>query len=253
MAVYGCLKLFKQLFNTKKLLFKRLFTSCETFIKTINSYIIMFNWLFKKTEKNELEQHKGAVQTALNNVKQDMTSLSKWIKHLDTQDSQIKNEVEELSQDMLYIRKEIEEIKEMIAQNNEQKVEVIAPIIKQRQTATPKQTAVLANQTAVQTTVQAAFFTKLSLSEKQIMSILMDSELKLSYEDLSALTGKDMATLRGQVNSIKQKCEGLIEEQIEKNGKKRLYVPEEIKAMLLRKAKNSRKRGKIRENESYSA
>jgi seryl-tRNA synthetase len=201
----------------------------------------MFGWLFKKEEKKEFEQHRGAVQTALNSVKQDMTSISKWIKHLDGQDSEIKKDVESLMDEITSIKNELAEIKEMV---KEEKPVEISPIFKRQQTAVDKQTPVYDVQTAVQTTVQAAFFTKLSVSEKAIVGILMNSELKLSYEDLAAMMGKDTTTIRGQVNSIKQKCEGLIEEQIEKNGKKRLYVPNKIRDLLLKKVRlrNKRKR-----------
>jgi chromosome segregation and condensation protein ScpB len=65
----------------------------------------------------------------------------------------------------------------------------------------------------------------------------MNSEMKLSYEDLALLLGKEKSTIRGQVNAIKQKKEGLIEEISEKNGKKRVYVPEEIKEKLAKYAK----------------
>jgi hypothetical protein len=251
-AVYGCLNLFKRLFMCYFLLFKRLFAWAERFIKTVFSYIIMFNWLFKKEDKQEFEQHKGAVQTALNNVKQDMANIGKWIKHLDSQDSSIKNDMEAVMGELASIREELSDIKDLVEEQNAEKAE---PVFKQRQTAVVKQTPVYDVQTAVQTTVQAAFFTKLSVSEKAIVGMLLNvhDDMKLSYEDLAAMTGKDTATVRGQVNSIRQKCDGIIEEQIEKNGKKRLYVPENIKDLLLRKAKNSKKRRKIEENPTYSA
>ena len=67
--------------------------------------------------------------------------------------------------------------------------------------------------------------------------VLLNSDLKLSYDDLAAMTGKSRATIRGQINSIKQKSEGLVEEIIEKNGKKRVFVPENIKEKLLKNVK----------------
>lgn len=224
--------------------FKRLWINFETFIKTANSYYIMFNWLFKKEDKKDFEQHKSAVQTALNNVKQDMGSISKWIKHLDQQDSIVKDDVEDIKEELSSIREELNEIKEMISENANNNTVKIEPLFKQRQTAAVKQTAVEGIQTAVQTTVQAGFLTKLSISERALIGILLQSELKLSYEDLAAVTGKDTATVRGQVNSIKQKCEGVIEEQVEKNGKKRLFIPENIKDLLLKKTKIRSKKDK---------
>ena len=74
----------------------------------------MFNWLIKKVKKEEFEQHKGAVQTALNNVKQDVGSLSKWIKHLDEQDSDIKEDIKSIGGELNYIRKDLEELKKML-------------------------------------------------------------------------------------------------------------------------------------------
>jgi hypothetical protein len=67
--------------------------------------------------------------------------------------------------------------------------------------------------------------------------LLLNSDLKLSYDDLAAMLGKERSTIRGQVNTIKQKSEGLIEESIEKNGKKRLYIPEDMREKLVKKAK----------------
>ena len=201
----------------------------------------MFDWLFKKVKKEDFDTHKGAVQTALNNVKQDIANVSKWIKHLDQQDSGIKSDVEAVMGEIASIREELAEMKELISSEKTIKIE---PLFKQQQTAAVKQTAVDDIKTAVQTTVQAGFLTKLSVSEKAIVGILMNSDMKLSYEDLAAMMGKDTATVRGQVNSIKQKCEGVIEEQIEKNGKKRLFVPENIKEMLLKRVKARQKRAK---------
>jgi DNA-directed RNA polymerase specialized sigma24 family protein len=206
----------------------------------------MFNWLIKKVKKDEFEQHKGAVQTALNTVKQDMSNISTWIKHLDKQDSEIKTDVNSITSELSSMKNEIEEIKKMISESNAQESQ---PIFKQRQTVKYKQTAVYANQTAVQTAVQAAFFTKLSISEKALIMILVNSELKLSYEDLAAMMGKDTATIRGQINSIKQKVEGLIEEQIERNNKKRLYIPDRMKNVLLKRMKVRQNREKTEENE----
>jgi len=51
------------------------------------------------------------------------------------------------------------------------------------------------------------------------------------------MLGKEKSTMRGQINSIKQKSVGLIEEIIEVNGRKRVFIPEEIKEKLLKKAK----------------
>jgi hypothetical protein len=68
--------------------------------------------------------------------------------------------------------------------------------------------------------------------------------MKLSYEDLAAMLGKRKSTIRGQVNSIRQKSEGLIEEIVGENNKKRVYIPEKNKEILLktRKVRSNKKR-----------
>jgi hypothetical protein len=58
------------------------------------------------------------------------------------------------------------------------------------------------------------------------------------------MLGKSRATIRGQVNAIKQKSEGLIEEIIEKNGKKRVFVPDEVKERMLKSVKVRVRNGK---------
>ncbi len=206
----------------------------------------MFNWLFKKEEKHVLDEHKQAVQTALNKVKQDMDHVGKWLKHLNETDSGLKKDVEDIKDDLTSIKNDMNELKEMLKQPEEK---IYAPIFKQPQTVRVKQTADYGVQTAVQNNVQAAFFDRLSISEKALIGILLSSDMKLSYEDLAVMTGKDPTTVRGQVNTIRQKAEGLIEEHVEKNGKKRLFVPEKIKGILLKRVKSKRKKEKTIELE----
>ena len=65
------------------------------------------------------------------------------------------------------------------------------------------------------------------------------------------MLGKTKATIRGQINVIKQKSEGLIEEVIGENNKKRVYIPEKAKNILL-KSKKIKERVKHRiESEEY--
>jgi len=104
-----------------------------------------------------------------------------------------------------------------------------------------KQTAVEGVQEVVQTAVQTGDFydilKKLSGNERLVIFTLLNSEMKLSYEDLALLLGKERSTIRGQINAIKQKSEGLIEEISEKNGKKRVFIPDRVKEKLQKYAK----------------
>ena len=119
-----------------------------------------------------------------------------------------------------------------------------------------KQTAVYDVQNTVQTAVQTGNFYEilknLSSNERLLIFTMLNAEsgMKLSYEDLALLLGKEKATVRGQINTIKQKSEGLIEEIIEKNGKKRVFIPEEIREKLSKYAKvRVKKKKKQVENE----
>jgi hypothetical protein len=79
--------------------------------------------------------------------------------------------------------------------------------------------------------------------------------MKLSYEDIAALLGKEKSTIRGQINAIKQKNEGLIEEYREVSGKKRIYIPEEVKGKIMKTVKlkvNGQKKPRKEKSESYN-
>jgi hypothetical protein len=197
----------------------------------------MFGIFSKKAEKREVEQLKQAVQTGFNSAKQDMNSLSTWVKHLNSEDSKLKEQISILNDEISSIKEELEGLKNVISIVGER------PIFKQRQTVFDKQTAFKGVLNTVQTGVQTAFLDNLSTTERAIIFVLLNSEMKLSYEDLAAMLGKEKATIRGQINSIKQKSEGLIEEIVGENNKKRVFIPEKAKEILLKTRKVRVKKG----------
>ena len=191
----------------------------------------MFNWLFKKKRIEKIEED---TKKGFEDVKKDINSVSGWIKHLDSEKNMQKNEIEDVKEDLSTIKEEIEGLKNMISiMGNTQKQQVFK---------TPKQlfkqqTGVQGVQTAVQTGVQTPNLDNFSITERAIIWVLLTADMKLSYEDIAAMLGKEKSTIRGQINRIKQKSESLIEEIIEKNGKKRVYMPEKFKETLLKKSK----------------
>tara|TARA_Y100000310_G_scaffold194632_1_gene194628 strand:- start:76 stop:663 length:588 start_codon:yes stop_codon:yes gene_type:complete len=191
----------------------------------------MFNFFKKKVEKEEFEQLKQAVQTGFGDVKQDMGDVSKWIKHLNSNEDSLKEEIGGLSEEIASVKEELENLKNMasIVGNGE--------VFKQGPTVFNKQTVFKGVLNSVQTGVQTAFLDKLSTTERAIIYILLNSDMKLSYADLAAMLGKRRATIRGQINSIKQKSEGLIEEIVSENNKKRLFISEKVKTALLKTQK----------------
>jgi hypothetical protein len=196
----------------------------------------MFNFFKKKVEKEEFEILKEGVQTGFNSVKQDIGDVSKWIKHLNIKDEAIKEEISELYIELATVKEELENIKNIVSIVGNKEV------FKQRQTVFNKQTGVNSVLNSVQTGVQTVFLDKLSTTERAIIFVLLNSDMKLSYEDLAAMLGKRKATIRGQINSIKQKSEGLIEEIISENNKKRVFIPEKIRETLLKTQKTRKVR-----------
>jgi predicted transcriptional regulator len=201
----------------------------------------MFGWLFKK--KNEEFEEK--TKEAFTGVKKDMDVVSKWIKHLNTQDKQLLDSINEIKIELSSIRDEIEGVREgldLIGENEKNKQ------VFRKMGVLNKQTGVLNVEDDVQTPVQTGSFYEilkgLSSNERMLIFTLMNSDMKLSYEDLAMLLGKERSTVRGQINAIKQKSEGLIEEISEKNGKKRVFVPVEIKEKLAKYAKVRVTKGK---------
>jgi hypothetical protein len=189
-------------------------------------------WNSKK--RKEIEQIKEDTKRGFESVKKDITSVSGWIKHLDSARENQKKDLEEIKETLSTIYEEIEGLKNVVSVMNDLKPK---QVFKTPSRVFNKQTAVEAVQTPVQTAVQTPNLEQFSITERAILWVLLNSDMKLSYDDLAAMLGKERSTIRGQINSIKQKSEEIIEEVIEKNGKKRVYIPDKIKENMLKKTK----------------
>jgi hypothetical protein len=189
-------------------------------------------WSSKK--RKEIEAIKEDTRRGFESVKKDITSVSGWIKHLDSSRDSQKKDIKEIKDILSSIEEEIEGVKNVVSVMNDLKPK---QVFKTPSRVFNKQTGVQAVQTPVQTAVQTPNLESFSITERAILWVLLNSDMKLSYDDLAAMLGKERSTIRGQINSIKQKSETLIEEVIEKNGKKRVYIPEKIKENMLKKSK----------------
>jgi len=198
----------------------------------------MFNFFGKRVKKEEFKQFKQAVQTGFNSAKRDIGSIGKWIKHLDSNDSKLKEDILELETNLSTVREELENLKNILSIIGEN------GIFKQKPKVFNKQTVFKGVLNSVQTGVQTVFLNNLSTTERAIIFVLLQSDMKLSYGDLAAILGKSKTTIRGQINSIKQKSEGLIKEQISENNKKRVFIPEKTKEILLKTQKPRKVRKK---------
>jgi biotin operon repressor len=184
--------------------------------------------------KKEVERLKDDTKKSFESVKKDITAVSGWIKHLDSEKMLQKKEMDDVKESLSSIEKDLEGLKNIISMMNEMKVSRAFKTSKQ---AFNKQTAVYAVQTGVQTAVQTPKLDQFSVTERAILWVLLNTDMKLSYDDLAAMLGKERSTIRGQINRIKQKSEGLIEETTEQNGKKRVFIPENLKEIMLKKTK----------------
>jgi len=209
-------------------------------------------WFFGR--KKEIAELKEDVQHSFDFVKQDFKKVGKWIEHLDGKHKGHDEEISAIKMCLSAIQNDLEEIKSL---NSFFNPGLSKHLFKQTQTPVHKQTSVEVVQTPAQTAVQTGILSNLTLMERAIVWALLNSheDMRLSYGDLAALLGKTKSTIRGQINTLKQKNEGLIEEQREANGKKRLYIPENMKNFILKSVKvrvksdkKSKKSKKVKED-----
>lgn len=184
--------------------------------------------------KKKVGKLREEVQDSFNHVKKDFNKVGEWIKHLDDKHASHANEISNVRDQILSIQEDLIEIKDFISFFGPQLSRVSS---KQTSMVGYKQTMTGPVQTGVQTGVQTNILDSFTVMERAIVWALLNSEMRLSYEDLAALLGKDKSTIRGQINTIKQKSEGVIMEHREANGKKRLYVPDEIRALIIKGVK----------------
>ena len=193
-------------------------------------------WLF--TGKKRVEQVREETKKGFESVKKDILSVTGWIKHLDSEKDLQKKDVEDIKVLLSSMNEEIEGLKNAVSILGD--LNMNTSFKQPFKTAKPvfnKQTTVYPDQTSVQTDVQTQKLSDFSLTERAILFILLNTDMKLSYDDLASMLNKEKSTIRGQINTIKSKSESLIEEVIEKNGKKRIYIPEKVKEKLLKKPK----------------
>ena len=174
----------------------------------------MFSWFFRK---KEIEEIKKETKKSFDDVKKDIISISGWIKHLDSEKNLQKKEINDLKEFLSSIKDELDGIKNVLSLMGGMN---FSKTFKTPKQLSKKQTTVYPVQTAVQTAVQTPNLEHFSITERAILAILLNTDMRLSYDDLAAMLGKERSTIRGQINSIKQKSESLIEENIEKNGRK---------------------------------
>ena len=202
--------------------------------KIFKLYFLKYIMLGLFNRKKEVEQIKEETKKGFESVKKDILSVSGWIKHLDSEREIQKKDLQEIKDILSSFQEELDGMKNVLSIMNDLKPK---QVFKTPRKMFNEQTTVYSVQTGVQTGVQTPNLDMFSITERAIIWVLLNTDMKLSYEDIAAMLGKEKSTIRGQINTIKSKSESLIEEIIEQNGKKRVFIPENIKEKLLKKQK----------------
>ena len=212
----------------------------------------MFEWFFGKRGRGIEEKTKEGFET----VRKDFEKVGAWVKHLDAKDKQLLDLIQGLKIEISSIKEDIDGLREAVditnfAEKNKQLFEKTG--------VGRKQAGVYAVQESVQTPVQTGslydILNNLTSNGRLVVFALLNAGegMKLSYEDIARLLGKERSTIRGQINAIKQKSEGLIEELTEPSGKKRVFIREEVRIKLVKYAKvrvgKDKKTGETKEKE----
>lgn len=173
------------------------------------------------------------VEQAFHEVKKDFKKVASWIDFIE---GELKKN-EELTEKVLLIENTIKKWEEqedfinLASQTNTNK---------HKQTPKNKQQTAVHVQTAVQTAVQTDKIGQLTPNERMILWALLNTETRLSHEDLATLLGKNKSTIRGQINTIKKKNPTIIQEFLEPTGRKRIYIPEKYKKNIIKVIKKQK-------------
>jgi len=191
-------------------------------------------WFFGKKEDKiheKISELNNKIEDSFFNVKGDMKNLGKWVTHFNDKHKGHEGELENMKFRLSSVEKTLEDIWTAV-----QTAVQTGRVSKQPQTdSRPKQLSVQKNLESLRS---------LTAMERVVVWSLLNTDLKMSYDDLCVILGKDKSTLRGQINNIKQKNEGLINEYIEKDGKKRFYIDTKLKNEVLLKVSKKQPKSK---------
>jgi len=198
-------------------------------------------WWF--SNKKRVDEIKEETKKSFDSVKKDINSITSWINHLHSEKNLHKKEIEEIKDILSTIKIDLDGLKNIVSVMGEVKNK---NVFKTPLNTKNKQAPVYVVQTGVQTPVQTPNLDNFSIIERAILWVLLNTDMKLSYDDIATMLKKEKSTIRGQINTIKRKSEGLIEEQVEKTGRKRIFIPDVLKEKILKKTKVRVKNNKNR-------
>lgn len=177
-------------------------------------------WLFKKRKiEHKVNKLHKSVSDSFFHIKEDMRHIGNWISHFNYKHDRHEDEIEKLKIRLGELEDHIVDLKNLN--------------IKQQEVQFKKQT-VLEGLDDIYSEKGADFFKNLTVMERAILWILLNTDLKMRYDDLCVVLGKNKSTIRGQINNIRNKTE-LVKEINENDGTKRFFIEEKMKNEILKK------------------
>lgn len=219
-------------------------------------------WLFRKKKDDDINQRfvnlHDSLHNSFSNIKKDVGDIGNWLGHFKNRHDDHEQKFELMNYRINNMEEVLEELRD--AWTAVQTAVQTGGLSKQPQTdSRPNSCPEVSKQLSKQVNEDRELtmidrLKNLTMMERAVVWALLNTDLKLSYDDLSIALGKDKSTLRGQINSLKTKSEGLIEEYSEKDGKKRFYISEKNKNEIFkgigRKEKVVQKVKKIKKSEN---
>jgi hypothetical protein len=201
-------------------------------------------WLFgRKKEDDEKWQYlHSKLEISFKNIKRDFKNMADWISHFDVSKKSHSEKIKDLDERLKTIEILLKDKQEFLDLDRLSK----QTPVRFKRTSVRVQTAVQTARGGVQTGELSVILKSLTMMERALVWTLLNTNLKLNYNDLSLVMGKDRSTIRGQVNNIKRKSEDLIREIVESDGSKRFYISEDIKNTFLKQVKKELRGRKVK-------
>ncbi len=154
-------------------------------------------WLFKKRDNLEqkFDNLHNSLHDSFSNIKRDVDTVNKWLGHFKNRHHEHDQKLELLSQRISTIEEFLEDIPDVW--KGVQTAVQTGGVSKQLQTDSrpnncPKLSKQLSKQYEEMTLIEK--IRKLTIMERAVVWALVNTDLKLSYEDLGKALGKDKST-----------------------------------------------------------
>lgn len=180
--------------------------------------------MFKKRD-DKIEKLEWSIRDSFSSVKKDFKDTFNWIETFKLKHDGHDKQFDEVAERLSLLESLMNELNEKASAFNASK--------HKQMSVRPKQMSVRVQSGKL----LASKLKSLSYMEKSLVWMLLNSDLKLNYKDLSVNLNKSESTLRGHINNIKKKAPGLLMELVDNKGVKRFHIDKNVKSEILGKKK----------------